>query len=135
MTTHLPETTMLVWYCRGCDKSCKVQPPDPAQVACKCKNPVPGLRPTRVTVMHAPKPRPMQALSEEEGRLRALARKGTKVRITYEAEVSEAWTTADSDGVKRVQFIVTTSDGRRHVADPRLPGLHMEAAPADESDA
>jgi hypothetical protein len=132
VTAQLPESTLLVWYCRSCDKSCKVQPPDAEQIACKCTSPVPGLRPTRVTLMHAPKPRPIQALTEEEGRLRALARKGTKVRVTYEAEVSEAWTTADSDGIKRVQFIVTTPDGRRHVADPRLPGLRIEAVTEED---
>lgn len=82
MTSQLPETTPLVWYRSRCRKSYKVQPPteDPA---CRCKTPVPSLRPTQVTVMHAPKRRPLHALSDEEARIRALPRKGTKVRVTF----------------------------------------------------
>lgn len=134
VTTQLPETTLLVWYCRRCDKSCKVQPPDPEQVACKCDNPVPSLRPTRVTVMHALKPRPMHALSEEEGRLRALARKGTKVRVTFEGEIADAWTW--TNGISRgLDFVVKSPDGRRHTVNGSQPGLRIEAIPADEESA
>lgn len=131
MATELPESTLLVWYCSRCRKSCKVQPPDPEQVACRCKNPVPGLRPTKVTVLHAPKTRPMHALSDEEGRIRALARKGTKVRVTFEAEVVDAmqWSSAGDRGLS---FTVRTSDGRRFTFNPQLDGLHIEAAPIDQ---
>ncbi|MEW2187681.1 hypothetical protein AB0900_30820 [Streptomyces cellulosae] len=130
MTAPLPSTTFLTWSCQACRKTYKVQPPDPEQVGCKCDNPVPSLRPTQVTVTHAPKPRPMHALSDEEARLRALARKGTKVRVTFEAEMADAWQwTSGTD--RGFQFIVETADGRRHAVDPRLPGLHIEALPAD----
>ncbi|WP_329390092.1 hypothetical protein [Streptomyces sp. NBC_01716] len=134
VTIHLPESTLLVWYCGRCRKSCKVQPPDPEQVACRCNNPVPGLRPTRVTVMHAPKARPMHALSNEEARLRALARRGTRVRVTFEATVADAmqWTAGDRRGL---EFDLTTADGRRHTIDPQLPGLHIEAIATDEESA
>jgi len=133
VVTTLPESTLLVWYCGRCRKSCKVQPPDAEQITCKCDNPVPGLRPTRVTVMHAPKPRPMHALSDEEGRLRVLGRKGTKVRVTFEGEIADAWQWSCA-GERGLQFIVTTADGRRHPVDPRLPGLRIEAI-ADEENA
>jgi hypothetical protein len=132
--TAPPETTLLVWYCRRCDKSCKVQPPDPEQVACKCDNPVPGLRPTRVTVMHAPKTRPMHALSDEEARLRTLARKGTRVRVTFEGEITDAWQWT-SAGRRGIDFIVTSPDGRRHTVNGTQPGLRIEAIPADEEHA
>lgn len=124
MTDSLPETTLLVWYCRSCRKSCKVQPPaeDPA---CKCKTPVPSLRPTEVTVLNTPKTRPMHALSDEEARIRALARKGTKVRITFEAEVSEAWQWS-SAGNRGIDFIVTDPDGRRHTVNGSQSGLRIE---------
>ena len=131
MSEHLPESTLLVWYCSRCRKSCKVQPPDPEQVACRCKSPVPGLRPTQVTVLHTPKARPMHALSEEEGRIRALARKGTRVRVTLDATVVDAiqWSSA---GQRGLEFDITTADGRRFTINPQLPGLHIEAIPADE---
>ena len=132
MTTHLPESTLLVWYCRRCDKSCKVQPPDPDQVACRCDKPVPGLRPTRVTVLHAPKPRPMHALSDEEARLRALGRKGTRVRVTFEGEIADAWQW--SNGISRgLDFIVKSPDGRTHPVNPQQPGLHIEAITDEEN--
>lgn len=127
MTTPA-ETTYQVWYCKRCDKACKIQPPG-IEPACKCASPVPGLRPTKVTQMHAPKRRPMQALTDEEARLRGLARKRQRVTVTYEAEIADAWLTADRDGIKHVQFIVTTPDGRRHAVDPAVPGVHVEAAP------
>ncbi|MEV5944679.1 hypothetical protein [Streptomyces sp. NPDC051994] len=131
--TALPETTLLVWYCGRCRKSCKVQPPTPEQVACRCENPVPGLRPTRVTVLHAPKQRPMHALSDEEARLRALARKGTKVRVTvtFDGEIADAWQWSIA-GRHGLDFIVATADGSRHPVDPQRPGVHIEAIPADE---
>lgn len=134
MVSTLPESTLLVWYCGRCRKSCKVQPPDPEQVACRCDNPVPGLRPTRVTILHPPKQRPMRALSDEEGRLRALARKGTKVRITFEAEITDAmqWNGAGRHGI---DFVVTSPDGRRHTVNGSQPGLRIEAIPADEENA
>ncbi|MFJ7999034.1 hypothetical protein ACIQ7D_18065 [Streptomyces sp. NPDC096310] len=126
-------TTLLIWYCRRCRKSCKVQPPsEPA--SCRCKTPVPGLHPTEVTVTPEPKRRPMHALSNEEARLRALARKGTRVRITFEATVTDAmqWTAGDRRGL---EFDLTTSDGRRYSVDPQLPGLHVEAVDTDEESA
>lgn len=134
MTTQLPETTLLVWYCRHCDKSCKVQPPDPEQVACKCASPVPGLRPTKVTIMHAPKQRPMHALTDEEARLRALARKGTRVRVTFEGEIADAWQWS-SAGNRGLGFVVKSPDGRTHTVDAQQPGLRIEAVPTDEEDA
>lgn len=126
------ETTLLVWYCRSCDKSCKVEPPDPEQVACKCQNPVPGLRPTKVTVMHAPKTRPMRALSDEEARLRALARKGTKVRVTFEGEIADAlqWSSAGRHGI---DFVVNSPDGRRHSVNGTQPGLRIEAITEEDA--
>lgn len=130
--TTFPESTLLVWYCRRCDKACKVQPPDPEQVACRCQNPVPGLRPTRVTVIHAPKPRPMHALTDEEGHLRALARKGTKVRVTFEGEITDAWQWT-SAGRRGIGFVVKSPDGRRHILGAQQPGLHIEAITDEEN--
>ena len=126
MTAQLPESTLLVWYCSRCRNSCKTQPHDPEQIACRCKNPVPGLRPTQVTILHTPKPRPMHVLSDEEGRIRALARKGTKVRVTFDAEIADAiqWSSA---GQRGLEFTVTTADGRRFTVNPQAPGLHIEA--------
>ncbi|KPI31421.1 hypothetical protein OV320_2637 [Actinobacteria bacterium OV320] len=132
MTEPMSETTLLVWYCRSCDKSCKVEPPDPEQVACKCPNPVPGLHPTQVTVMHAPKPRPMHALSDEEARLRALARKGTRVRVIYEGEIADAWQWS-SAGNRGLDFVVTSPDGHCHTVNGQQPGLRIEAI-TDEED-
>lgn len=130
--TQATETTYQVWYCKRCNKACKIQPPG-IEPGCKCASPVPGLRPTKVTQMHTPKRRPMQALSDEEGRLRGLARKGQRVRVTYEADVADAWLSSGRDGVRRIQFIVTTPDGRRHVVDPTVSGVHVEAADEDPS--
>jgi hypothetical protein len=131
MSVPESETTLLIWYCRSCRKSCKVQPPaeDPA---CKCKTPVPALRPTEVTVLATPKTRPLRALSDEEARLLALARKGTKVRVTFEAEMTEAWRWS-SAGRSGIDFIVTDPDGRRHTVNGSQPGLRIEAT-ADESE-
>src|ERR1044072_22412 len=134
MTTSIPESTLLVWYCRHCNKSCKVQPPDPEQVACKCANPVTGLRPTRVTVMHTPKPRPLHALSDEEARLRSLARTRTGVRVTFEGEIPDAvqWPSA---GRRGLDFVVKSPDGRRHTVNGSHLALRIEAIPADEENA
>ena len=127
-------TTLLVWYCRKCRKSCKVQPPAAMANACACATPVPGLRPTEVTVAEQPQPRLLHALSDEEGRIRALARKGTKVRVTFEADVVDAmqWSTGDRRGLS---FTLTTPDGTRYTVDPQMPGLHIEAIPSDEESA
>lgn len=134
MTEQLPETTLLVWYCGRCRKSCKVQPPDAEQIACTCDTPVPSLRPTRMTVMHAPKRRPVRAISDEEGRLRALGRKGTRVRVTYEGEIADAWEW--SNGISRgLDFVVKSPDGRTHTVNGSQPGLRIEAIPADEEPA
>lgn len=131
MTEQLPETTQLIWYCQHCRKSCKVQPPteDPA---CCCTTPVPSLRPTTVTVLHTPKQRPMHALSDEEGRLRALSRKGTRVRITFEGEISDAWQWSSAAGSRGLGFVVTSPDGRTHTVDVQQPGLHIEAIYDDD---
>jgi hypothetical protein len=133
VTAELPETTILVWYCQQCRKSCKVQPPDLEQVACTCSTSVPSLRPTTVTVLHPPKQRPMHALSDEEGRIRALARKGTKVRVTFEGEIADAWQWS-SAGNRGLGFIVKSPDGRTHTVNVDQPGLRIEAAPAGEED-
>ena len=132
--TALPESTLLVWYCGRCRQSCKVQPPDPEQVACKCDSPVLSLRPTRVTVMHAPKPRPLHALTDEEARLRSLARKGTRVRVTFEGEIADAWQWS-SAGRRGIDFVVTSPDGRRHPVNGSQPGLRIEAITDDEESA
>ncbi|MDX3183560.1 hypothetical protein PV334_20140 [Streptomyces sp. ME02-7008A-1] len=126
------ESTYLVWYCRACKKSCRTQPR--TETACRCANPVRGMHPTKVTQTHEPEPRRLHALTDEEGRLRSLARKKQRVRVTYEAEVSEAWLVRGAGDKKRIQFIVTTADGSRHHVDPRLPGVRMEAIPATEEE-
>jgi hypothetical protein len=132
VTAPMSESTLLIWYCQSCRKSCKVQPPaeDPA---CTCATPVPSMRPTRVTVLVTPKTRPVRALDDEEGRLLALARKGTKVSVTFEAEVADAirWSRAGRSGI---DFVVTSPDGRRHAVNGSQPGLRIEAIPADEDD-
>ena len=131
--TAIPETTHLVWYCNRCRKSCKVQPPTPDQVACRCDNPIPGLRPTKVTLMHTPKRRPMHALTDEEARLRALARKGTKVRVTFEGEITDAWQWSGG-ALRGLGFIVTSPDGRTHTVRAEQPGLRIEAATTNEEE-
>jgi hypothetical protein len=126
--------TLLVWYCRRCRRACKVQPANAMDIACTCKTPVPGLHPTEVTVAPQPTQRRLHALSDEEARIRALARKGTRIRITFEATVTDAtqWTAGDRRGL---EFDLQTSDSRRYSIDPQLPGLHIEAVPADEESA
>lgn len=126
-------TTLSIWYCRRCRKSCKVHPPVEAP-ACRCKRPIPGIHPTEVTAAPEPKQRRLHALSDEEARIRALARKGTRVRVTFEATVVDAmqWTAGDRRGL---DFDLATSDGRHLTVDPQLPGLHIEAAHIDEESA
>lgn len=131
MSVPMSETTLLVWYCGICRKSCKVQPPtETEQPACQCKNPVPSLRPTKVTVLATPKTRPLHALSDEEARLRALARKGTKVRVTFEGEIADAWQWS-SAGRRGLDFVVTSPDGCSHTVDGSQPGLRIEAVTED----
>lgn len=127
MTAQLPEATHLIWYCQSCRKSCKVQPPT-EEPACRCKHPIPGLHPTGVTIAPTPKLRRLHALDDEEARLRALARKGTKVRVTvtYEGEISDAWQWSSADR-RGLEFIVTTPDGQQHPVDPQRAGVHIEA--------
>lgn len=132
-TPRYTETTHLVWYCGTCKKPYKTKPPAPDKLGCRCTKPVPGMRPTRITQVHRVNPpRRLHALTDEEARLRALARKGKQVRVTYEAEVADVLVMTREDGSRHVTFIVATADGRRHVADPDLPGLHIEAAPAGD---
>lgn len=130
MSEALPESTFLVWYCRQCGRACKVQP-QVFEPGCTCKTPVMPLRATRVTQMHEPKRNPVHALSDEEAALRGLIHARKRLRITYDADIAEAWTATGMDGSKSIQLIVTTADGRRHVVDTRLPGVHIEAADTD----
>lgn len=123
-------TEQRIWYCRACRCAARVEPAAPDfPLDCRCAQPVIPLRPTRVSVYEAPPTRPLQALTDEEAQLRSLARPGTRVRVTFEAEVALAWTAPDGDGVKRVQFIVEGPDGRRHAVDPTLPGVRVERLP------
>ena len=121
------ETTYLVWICQQCRKACKVEP-QVFEPGCRCEHPVPKMRPTIETQMHAPKRRPMHALGDEEARLRELILGRKRLRITYEADIADAWTTDNADGSKRITLIVTAPDGRRHAVDTSLPGVHVEAA-------
>ncbi|WUH94587.1 hypothetical protein OG900_33530 [Streptomyces sp. NBC_00433] len=130
--TALPETTYLVWPCLQCRRTYKVQP-EVFKPNCRCEKPVPALRPTVETQIHAPKSRPMHALSDEEGRLRALARKGTKVRVTFEGEITGAmqWSSA---GRRGLEFTITTPDGRSFTVDPQRSDVHIEAAAQDDQE-
>ena len=119
------ESSWQVWYCQVCRKAARAIPEMP--VACECDRPVLPLRPTLVTQVHAPKSRPLQALTEEEGRLRALARRGTRVRVTFEAEVVDAQLWGTAGGPKKLQLFVRTPDGERHPIDPGQAGVHIEA--------
>ncbi|WP_327307958.1 hypothetical protein OG730_34800 [Streptomyces sp. NBC_01298] len=125
-------TELNIWYCKLCRKSCKVVPPVEAP-ACQCPSPVSDLHPTLVTPVVGPPVRPLQALTDEEARLRSLVRKKQRVRITYEAEVVEGWTRTDTSGIKHVQFMVATADGERHVVNPQQPGVRIEGLPRDEA--
>ncbi|MER6601133.1 hypothetical protein [Streptomyces parvus] len=128
------ETTYLVWICQQCRKACKVQP-EVFKPGCQCSNPVPKLRPTRETQMHAPKRRPMHALTDKEAALRELILGRRRVRITFEADIAQAWTSESATGPKEIHLIVTTPDGRRHAVDPNQPGVHIEAADIQETSA
>ena len=132
MTAQLPGSTHLIRYCQNCRKSCKVQPPT-EEPSCRCKQPVPGLHPTEVTIATVPTARRLHIVDEEEGRLRALARKGTKVRvtITYEGEIADAWQWSSADR-RGLGFIVATPDGQRHDVDPQRAGVHVEAVDGTE---
>ncbi len=90
------------------------------------------LRPTRETQMHAPKSRPVQALSDEDARVRELILSRQRVRVTFEAEVVKAWTVDSPNSPRQLQLIVRTSDGRRHAVDLSLPGVRIEAAAEDD---
>lgn len=125
--TQQPETTYLVWICQQCRMACKVEP-EVVKPGCRCAQPVPKLRPTRETQMHAPKRRPMHALTDEEAQLRELILGRRRLRITFEAEIAQAWTVEGAAGAKEIQLIVTTPDGRRHAVDPNQPGVRIEAA-------
>lgn len=125
--TRPSETTYLVWYCRACRKPCKVQP-QAFEPTCRCESPVMPLRATRETQMHAPKRRPMHALTDEETRRRELILSRQRLRITFEADVVKAWTVDSPNSTKQIQLIVRTPDGRRHAVDLSQPGVHIEAA-------
>ncbi|MFJ6239838.1 hypothetical protein ACIQH0_37965 [Streptomyces griseus] len=128
------ETTYLVWICQQCRKACKVQP-EVFKPGCRCSNPVPKLRPTRETQMHAPTRRPMHALTDKEAQLRELILGRRRLRITFEADIAQAWTAEGATGLKEIHLIVTTPDGRRHAVDPNQPGVHIEAADPQETSA
>ncbi|MZE53791.1 hypothetical protein GTY86_35695 [Streptomyces sp. SID5770] len=125
--TEQTETTYLVWICQQCRRACKVQP-EVFTPGCRCEKPVPKLRPTIETQMHAPKKRPVRLLSEEEARLRNLILSRQRVRVTFEADVVQAWTHDSADGSKQIQLIVTTPDGRRHAVDTSQPGVRIDPA-------
>lgn len=125
------ETTYLVWICQQCRRACKVEP-QVFEPGCRCEKPVPKLRPTIETQMHAPKRRPMHALSDDEAQLRELILGRRRLRITFEADIAQAWTVDGMDGKRHIQLIVTTPDGRRHAVDPNQPGVHIEAATEDQ---
>lgn len=123
----------LVWYCRICRHAARVEPVDPDfRPGCQCEHPVLPLLPTEVAACVTAPTRRLQVLTDEEARRRAIGRKGTRVRVTYEAEVTQAWTCADADGVKRVRYMVIAPDGSRHAVDPTLPGVHVEGIEAEE---
>jgi hypothetical protein len=86
------------------------------------------LRPTLVaeTQTETPQARRLKALTEEEGRLRALARKGTRVRVTFEAEVVDAMLATSVSG-QRLLLTVKMPDGEHHPIDPEQAGVHIEA--------
>ncbi|MDN3262898.1 hypothetical protein QWJ26_24440 [Streptomyces sp. CSDS2] len=77
----------------------------------------------------APPVRP-QLLSDDEARHRALARRGRRVTITFEATVHSAWLARDTTGRQRLTLIVATDDGSLHTIDTQLAGTRIDAAPA-----
>lgn len=131
MTADARTGTCRIWYCGRCRAAYKSVPPlvDPA---CTCKTPLHVLHPTTVTVPPAPAtPRP-QALSDDEARHRALARRGRRVKVTFEAVVDSAWLTREGDGDQHLTVLVTTDDGQRHPIDTRLPGVRIDALTTQE---
>lgn len=127
----MAETTYREWICQSCRHVCRVEPAGAVEPGCRCTTPVPKLRPTTVTQMHAPPPGAgLRALSDDEATLHALIRSRRRLRITFEADIAQAWT-SDGPGGREVHLIVTTPDGRRHPVDPSMPGVRIE--PAEEA--
>ncbi|AWZ06871.1 MULTISPECIES: hypothetical protein [unclassified Streptomyces] len=81
-----------------------------------------------------PAPR-LQALDDDEGRHRALARRGRRVKVTFEAKVDTAWLTRGADGHQHLTVLVITDDGHHHAIDTRLPGARIDAAHPQDKDA
>lgn len=127
----MPETvtTWQVWPCSACGKVARTVPESPTQ--CRCAHPVLPLKPKLVTEsqVEVPQARRLQALTEEEGRLRDLAREGTRVRLTFDAEVVGTLLATGMDGRTTLSLTVATADGHRHPVNLDLPGLHIEAIP------
>lgn len=121
------ESSWQVWNCQACGELARAVPA--MDVACKCARPVLPLRPTRLTEtqIHGPKRRPLKALSEEEGRQRALARRGKKVRVTLDATVASSMLATGMDGRQHLTLTVVTPDGRRITIDPEQAGVTIEA--------
>ncbi|MFJ4866152.1 hypothetical protein [Streptomyces sp. NPDC088748] len=133
MTASARPGTCRVWYCGRCRAAYKSTPPL-VDTACNCESPAPTLHPIAVTVPPAPPaPRP-QALDDDEARHRALARRGRRVRVTFEAAVDTAWLTRGADGHQHLTVFVITDDGQHHAIDTRLPGVRIDAAHPEEKD-
>ncbi|MGY1439479.1 hypothetical protein [Streptomyces reniochalinae] len=127
MTTPTTEATCNAWYCGRCRAAYKVEP-ELFTPACKCPRPIYTLRPTHITQMTAV-PSRLRPVTDEDARLRSLARRGRRVRVTLEAEVTEV-SRCYSEGREAdatLTFIVTTADGRRHAIEPAVPGVHIAA--------
>jgi hypothetical protein len=60
------ETTYLVWGCESCNRTYKVEP-EVFKPNCRCKNPVPRLRPTIETQVHAWPRQPLRVVRPGEG--------------------------------------------------------------------
>ncbi|GHJ21676.1 hypothetical protein [Streptomyces albus] len=132
MTTPTTEATCDAWYCGRCRSAYKVEP-ELFAPACRCPQPVYTLRPTRITQMAAV-PSRLRAVTDEDARLRSLARKGRRVRVTLDAEVAEVFRcyVGGREADATLTFIVTTADGRRHAVEPAVPGVHIEALVDEE---
>ncbi len=129
-TTLPPSGCCHVWYCRRCRKAYKAVPEQAVETGCTCTTPVPQLEPTVLTLADPaplPPPRP-QLLSDDEARHRALARRGRRVRVSFEATVHTAWLSPDDNGQRRITLVVTADDGSLHTLDTRLPGTRIDAA-------
>lgn len=129
-TTLPPPGCCHVWYCQRCRRAYKAVPEQSVETGCTCTTPVPQMGPTILTLTAPeplPRPRP-QLLSEDEGRHRALARRGSRVTVTFEATVHTAWLSPDGTGQQRITLVVTTDDGRLHTVDTRLAGTRVDAA-------